>query len=195
MSSSELRAKWDHRYRDADPADAHPAPVLTENAALLPDSGRALELACGLGGNAQWLARRGMVVDAWDVSPVAIAKLKALSVQENLPISPRVEDIEQKPPPEAVYDLVVVTNFLDRELAGAMAESIKPGGLLAYQTFTKSPSRSHGPGNPDFLLDRNELLRLFAHLTVVAYREEDQVGAGQSPLRGEAWLLAQRQLE
>lgn len=192
MNDRELRDKWDRRYREADPADARPATVLTANAELMPQRGLALDLACGLGGNAQWLARRGMAVDAWDLSPVAIAKLKAVSVQEGLAINPRVESVAPRSLPRARYDLVVVSYFLDRILAPAIAESLRPGGLLAYQTFTRSPAREQGPSNPAFLLERNELLRLFENLTVVAYREEDEIGAGEN--RGQAWLLAQKRV-
>lgn len=192
MPDEALREKWDRRYREADPAGARPGAVLTANTSLLPADGQALDLACGLGGNAQWLARRGLEVDALDLSPVAIAKLKALSVQEGLPIHPRVVDAATGSLPTAKYDLVVVTYFLERTLAPVITRSLKPGGLLAYQTFTRSPARQHGPGNPAFLLERNELLRLFADLTIVAYREDDEVGAGESPRRGEAWLLAQK---
>lgn len=192
MEYDELRNKWDTRYREADPSEARPATVLTENEVLLPRHGLALDLACGLGGNAQWLARRGMAVDALDLSPVAIAKLKAVSVQEGLAVHPRVEAIGRESLPRRHYDLIVVGHYLDRALAPAIAASLKPGGLLAYQTFTNSPGRQHGPTNPAFLLDRNELLRLFAGLAVVAYREEDELGSSKSPGRGEAWLLAQR---
>lgn len=192
MNEEELRNKWDSRYREADPAEARPAAVLLQNVPLLPTGGLALDLACGLGGNAQWLARNGITVDALDISPVAVAKLKAVSVQEGLTINPQIANIVPDSLPAHRYDLIVVSYFLDRALVPAITRSLKPGGLLAYQTFTDSPAKERGPSNPAFLLRRNELLRLFADLTVVAYREDDGVGPGDTALRGEAWLLAQK---
>ena len=60
--------KWDRRY--SDPAnEARAAQVLSDNLHLLPTQGTALDLACGLGGNALLLARQGLTVEAWDLSP------------------------------------------------------------------------------------------------------------------------------
>ena len=68
------QARWDQRYADA-LAPNPPARVLTDNLHLLPAEGDALELACGLGGNALALAGAGLRTQAWDLSPVALAKL------------------------------------------------------------------------------------------------------------------------
>ncbi len=69
------RVKWDTRYREA-----HRVPetalVLSEFQHLLPTSGRALDLACGLGGNALLLAAHGLETHAWDISPVGVERLK-----------------------------------------------------------------------------------------------------------------------
>jgi tellurite methyltransferase len=62
-STEDLRAKWDARYRERDRIPS-PALVLSENLHLLPGSGAALDLACGLGENALLLAGR-----AWQCAP------------------------------------------------------------------------------------------------------------------------------
>ncbi|HEB99563.1 MAG TPA: SAM-dependent methyltransferase, partial [Thiotrichales bacterium] len=68
-----MAAKWDARYRES--ATAVATEVLVENRHLLPAVGEALDLACGLGGNALLLARHGLRTTAWDLSPVAIERL------------------------------------------------------------------------------------------------------------------------
>jgi tellurite methyltransferase len=47
----------------------------------LPDDGRALDLACGLGGNSILLAQQGLKVDAWDIADVPVAALQELALR------------------------------------------------------------------------------------------------------------------
>jgi SAM-dependent methyltransferase len=67
---------------------------------------------------------------------------------------------------------ILVFRFLFRPLAQAIVRALRPGGLLLYETFTthERDLRQH-PGNPAFLLEPNELPRLFAALQPIAYEE------------------------
>jgi tellurite methyltransferase len=185
-------AKWDSRYLAADDTAPQPAYVLQAFAHLLPSSGTALDLACGLGGNALFLAERGLTVAAWDLSAVAIARLSEAARQRGLAITAEVHDVVAAPPAAASFDVIVVSRFLERSLCPALIAALKPGGLLFYQTWLRERTSSQGPSNPHFLLDSNELLRLFAPLTLRAYREEGCVGDAQQGFRNEALLVAQR---
>ena len=81
------RERWDHRYADAVGADPRPPDVLSEwpeLEALLPNGGRALDLACGTGAQSLWLAQRGLDVLSLDVSPRAIALLEAAATTAGL---------------------------------------------------------------------------------------------------------------
>lgn len=184
--------KWDTRYRDADPLAARPARVLTENAHLLPTSGHALELACGLGANALWLAKHGLEVSAWDASSVAVAKLVATAREQRLPITAEVRDILANPPPPASCDVIVISHFLERQLAPSITAALRPQGLLFYQTFIREHISAFGPSNPAYRLQQNELLRLFADLIVLVYREEGRVGDITRGFRDEALLVGMK---
>ncbi|MGE0081208.1 MAG: class I SAM-dependent methyltransferase [Thiohalomonadaceae bacterium] len=184
-----LRRKWDERYRGLAVDETRAARVLTENLHLLPAQGRALDLACGLGAHACVLARAGLQVDAWDLSPVAIETLQAHATRHRLTLRAEVRDAIALPPPPAGYDVIVAVHFLERGLAPALMAALRPGGLLFYQTFA---GVGPGPSNPAFRLGRGELRRLFADLTPVVYREEHDIGDGARGLRGEAMLIAQR---
>lgn len=189
--SDELRAKWDTRYAAVQTEETVPCEVLVEYAHLLPATGTALELACGLGGNARFLAARGLTVVARDISPVAIEKLTAAARGERLAITAEVCDITTGPPLPESFDVIVVARFLERALAPAIAAALRPGGLLYYQTFTRKGASSHGPTNPAFRLMQNELLKMFIPpLELVAYREEGSLGDLARGVRGEAWLVA-----
>jgi SAM-dependent methyltransferase len=186
-----LRAKWDARYEDGDRLP-EPARVLTENLHLLPASGRALDLASGLGANALLLSERGFTVSAWDLSPVAIERLREEGGRRGLSVDARVRDLQQDPPAPASFDVVVVAHFLDRTLAPAIAAALRRGGLLFYQTFTREAVSACGPSNPDYRLGVNELLQLFPDLFVRFYREEGRLGDVSRGTRDLAQLVAQR---
>lgn len=183
--------QWNRIYSQEDSNTLHAAEVLTENAYLLPKTGTALDLACGLGGNAIFLAQQKLAVTAWDISSVAIAKLAAYADRERLNINARQQNITKDVFAESRYDVISVSRFLDRTLSDAIIGALKPGGLLFYQTFTREKTNELGPNNPAFLLDRNELLRLFSPLTVVFYRENSLCGDPQKGLRNEAQFIGQ----
>lgn len=185
------REHWDERYRDTD-LRQDPARVLTENLHLLPAEGKALDLACGLGANAVLLAERGLKTWAWDISPVAIRRLEDQSWEANLDLEAVVRDVTVAPPEADSFDVIVVSRFLDRALAPKLVEALRPGGLLFYQTFTREKIDEGGPGNPDFLLEDGELLKLFAALQPRVYREEGLLGDTSQGFRNEALLVAQK---
>ncbi len=189
MDNDTLRAKWDRRYRGAEDFGS-PAEVLVANQHLLPAAGKALDLACGLGASALLLARLGLETTAWDLSPVAIGRLAATAKAEGLPLQASVRDVERTPFPAAAFDVIVVRRFLERRLCPAIAEALRPGGLLFYQTFTRERVGDAGPSNPDYRLGRNELLRLFPGLELVVYREEGRLGHTARGFRDEAMLVA-----
>ena len=164
-----------------------------QNRHLLPASGVALDLACGLGGNALLLAEAGLEVTAWDLSPVAIGRLQGLARELRLTnLCGEVRDVERLPPPEAHFDVITISHYLERRLIPAIIAALKPGGLLFYQTFTRIAVSDRGPGNPAFRLEDNELLRLFGALAVRFYREENRLGNLHKGCRDVAMLVAER---
>ncbi|MCG7905298.1 MAG: methyltransferase domain-containing protein [Candidatus Thiodiazotropha taylori] len=190
--TQQLRIKWDQRYADAEKV-ARPAEVLLSNAHLLPEQGSALDLACGLGGNALFLAQRGFTVEAWDLSSVAIQRLVQAAGQLKLNnLHARVRDVEGQPPQTEQFDVIVVSYFLERSLIPTLIQALKPGGLVFYQTFTRQAVSSEGPQNPAFRLADQELLQLFSQLQVCVYREEGRLGDLSLGSRDVAMLVAQK---
>ncbi len=184
--------KWNARYAAATAAPPRAAAVLQENAHLLPATGRALDLACGRGGNALFLARRGFETEAWDISDVAISALGELAAAERLNLQAGVRDVSKVPPDSETFDIIVVSRFLDRSIVPAIANALRPGGVLFYQTFTREAVSKAGPSNPAYRLGPNELLRLFSGLRVLVYREEGRQGDIRQGFRDEAMLVAVR---
>lgn len=189
---SGTQQKWDARYRQHDVDWPVAADVLTQNQHLLPDSGKALDLACGLGGNALLLAETGLAVTAQDVSPVAIDKLQIIAQKRGLQINAEVRDVLVTLPAAAQYNVIVVSYYLERVLAPVIMHALKPGGVLFYQTWCRQKVADKGPTNPDYLLADNELLTLFADLKLRVYREEALLGDKSQGFRNVAMLVAER---
>ncbi|MBY0493623.1 MAG: methyltransferase domain-containing protein [Cyanobacteria bacterium] len=147
---------------------------LIDNADLLPPGGRALDVACGKGRHAVWLAQRGFDVHAIDRNPDAIEHLKAIAASMNLDLRASVIDLETDPPPglgSSEYDLVLGFNYLHRPLMPALRAAVKPGGRVFYETFTTRQAERGHPRNPAFLLTAGELPGLMAPFEVLRARE------------------------
>lgn len=185
----DCQAKWDRIYQEVEDYPP-PAQVLLMNAHLLPRSGAALDVACGLGSNALFLAEQGLAVTAWDLSPVAIERLRRRA--KGLQVTAQVVDVTAVQWPEAVFDVIVISRFLVRSLCPVILTALKPGGLLYCQTFVRAKVAPVGPENPEYLLEENELLRLFPGLIVRAFRDEARCGDIQQGFRNEAYLVGER---
>lgn len=184
--------KWNKRYLSDIGTIPEPALVLKDNSHLLPCHGDALDLACGLGGNAIFMARYGLNVSAWDFSTVAINRLNNYTKSHHLAIKPIIRDVSSQPPEPDSFDIIVVTHFLDRTITRSISEALKPNGLLFYQTYTQKKVANAGPTNPSFLLRENELLDLFKGLRVRVYREESNCGNTKKGLRDEALFIGEK---
>ena len=155
-----------------------PASWLTQHADLLPREGQALDVACGRGRHALWLAERGLTTLAVDRDVDAVRDLNEEAQARRLPLVADVRDIEgaASPFPPSTYDVIVVVHYLHRALFPALIEALTPGGLLVYETFTRAQAARGKPTNPDFLLEAGELVVLVRPLEVLASREGDYDG-------------------
>lgn len=187
-----LKNKWNRIYLAENDVQCPATTVLFENSFLLPEQGLALDLACGLGGNAIYLAESGLQAHAWDISSVALDKLQARAGAAGLSIATRETNIGPKAFAENSFDVIVVSRFLDRSCCNAIMGALKPGGLLFYQTFIVDKVSLVGPSNPQYLLTVNELLVLFNGLRIVIYQENGLLGDTRFGLRNEAQLVAQK---
>lgn len=187
----DIKEKWNEHYSAAQD-ELHAAQVLRENLHLLPEKGRVLDLACGLGANAILLAKQGLQVDAWDIADVAVASLQQTALRQQLPIQAEVRDVEMYPPDPGTFDVIVVSYFLARGIIPALIQALEPGGLIYYQTFTQQRVSDRGPQQTKFRLAEQELLQLFSGLQVVFYREEGRIGNVQKGCRDEAMYIGRK---
>lgn len=129
---------WQERYRKAGQKDLDtgPTPLLLDTARGL-QPGQALDLACGTGRNALWLAREGWRVRAVDGSSAAIAQLRTEAERERLTVVAEVADLKQGYPiGEANWDLILIAYYLQRDLIEPAKRGVTPGGLLLVIVHT-----------------------------------------------------------
>jgi SAM-dependent methyltransferase len=159
-----------------------PTRWLVDHARLLPAAGDALDVACGSGRNAFWLAARGLSTLAIDRDADKIEAIRRTAEGRQLPLRAEVVDLESTVESgfsrtfSQTYDLIVVVHYLHRPLFPALRDALRPGGILVYETFTRAQAQRGKPTNPAFLLEPGELRALVAPLDVVAEREGDFEG-------------------
>jgi len=180
---------WDERFRSGDHSSSEPDPFLIqlENySEMFPPGRRALELACGAGRNAVWLAERGWNVTACDLSIEGLLRAKALANDRGVRLQLFCQDLETAAFPSNCFDLVICFFYLQRDLFPALKAALRPGGLIVYKTYTTEQLRfSGGPRHPLHLLQQQELLAAFRDFRVLYYEETVKD-------RGVAQLIAQK---
>lgn len=194
------RDKWNDRYRDGAYLDrGHPAALVaeyapdiaaTQSAAAGSEAAlTALDLACGAGRNARYLASLGYRVDAVDIAGEALAR--AAAAASAVPIRWIEHDLDLGLPRGlGDYDLILIIRYLDLSLVAAAAERLRPGGYLICEAHLVTDAAVIGPRNPEFRARPDELRRAAAALDVVEYWEgvrNDPDGRAAALARLVAW--------
>jgi SAM-dependent methyltransferase len=149
-----------------------PSPWIVKYAPLIRKKGRVLDLACGSGRHAIWLAQQGYQVDAVDRDAQALSIMADIDNIDVFIVDLEASDwlhLGQR------YDGLIVSRYLYRPLLPALAEILNPGGVLIYETFMVGNERYGKPSNPDFLLLPNELLEIYSPLLNIIDFEQGEV--------------------
>ncbi len=152
-----------------------PAPWLLANTDLIACDHAVLDVACGRGRHALWLARRGWRVHAIDRDAAALASIEAEARAGSLPLTTERCDLEAGSIDLGVdrYGAILVFNYLHRPLFPALIRALRGEGVLIYETFTIGQRERGHPKNPCFLLDEGELARRVSPLAILRSREGD----------------------
>lgn len=134
---------------------------------------RALDIACGSGRDAVHLAICGMIVEAWDVLPDALDMCRDLAARNGVSMATRRRDVEANPDlGTETWDMVTCFNFLHRPLLPRIAEGVRTGGLVVYETFVEPQRALFGkPSRPAHVLHPRELAAEFAEWETIVFRE------------------------
>ena len=173
--SHEEQVAWDERFRTGDHAETEPDPFLIQlqdYEELFPAGGHALDVACGAGRNAVWLARKGWNVTACDISLEGLRRAQDLARMHGVQLNLFCQDLESAALPPDHFDLVVCFFYLHRELFPLLRTALRPKGLVVYKTYTTDQQRFPGrPRHPLHLLRPQELLEHFRGFRILLYQE------------------------
>lgn len=177
------RERWDAKYRGK-LGQRESAPdefVLSALDELGPGAGRrALDLAAGSGRHALELARRGWRTSAWDVSAVGLGRLQERARAAGLSVELKCLDVLPLRSVGEPFELILCTDFLDRELWQSLGQWLLPGGHAVLATFSLDWSGERPPER--FRLRPGELARGLPGLETLRTHE----------LGGRAGMLARR---
>lgn len=166
MSNAD-RKKWNDRYRTGAYQERdRPSEFLTR---WLPQisSGRALDVACGAGRNALYLAEAGFTVDAVDVSGEGLARAKASACDRGITVNWIELDLDTGIPGEDRYDLILMIRYVNPTLLRSLTERLRPGGYLLCEEHLVTTAEVIGPENPRFRVQPGELEKAASQMHVV----------------------------
>ena len=147
---------------------------------------KALDLACGAGRNAVYLAEHGWDVTACDISFEGLRRAQTLARERGVGLQLFCQDLATVQLPAEHFDLVICFFYLLRELFPQIKATLRPGGLVVFKTYTTDQLRFPGrPRHPLHMLQPQELLEAFRGFRVLSYQEIVKD-------RGVAQLIAQK---
>jgi len=154
--------RWNKRYAGRPVAEPSPPDALAAAGLVdaLGDSGRALDVACGAGGQAVWLAQRGFDVVAVDASDAAVALATAAATAGGVgdQVNAEVIDLDAGIPRDlGDFDVIVCQRFRGVDLYDAFVTRLTPGGIAVITVLSETGAASPGP----FHAPSGELLRAF----------------------------------
>lgn len=174
MSEADLR-KWDDRYRAGSYAGRHHPTLLVEDFLTSARRGRALDVACGTGRNALYLAGAGFDVDAIDISEIGLERARATAVVRGLDINWIAADLEHGIrgciPEQRRYALIVLVRYVNMPLIEELIALLADTGILMVEQHLVTNENVVGPRTSAYRLRANELLRAARGLRVIHYRE------------------------
>jgi len=189
---------WNQRFTTEDFIfGTEPNAWLREHAPVWQAGQRVLCVADGEGRNSVWLARQGLVVDAYDIADVGVAKARRLAQQQGVPVNYSVADCDAYDYGEARYDGVaaIFVQFADpamrARLFAHIQRSLKPGGVLILQGYTprQLEYKTGGPPFASHLYTEALLRESFAGFEVQALREYEAELSEGSQHKGRSALI------
>ncbi|QCU90271.1 methyltransferase domain-containing protein [Thiomicrorhabdus sediminis] len=134
---------------------------------------QVLDIGCGGGRDAIFLAKQRMNVLAIDHEQKVLKRAKQLATQSGASVKFKCCDVKKDNClPVEGSDIILMIRFLNRELFGYIQSHVKPGGIVLVQTFVEGVEAFGSPKNPNFILQKNELAKVFAGYEIIVDRIE-----------------------
>jgi len=166
--ASEDAERWNRRYRTAYyHGGTQPRAILERALPYISKNGLILDLAMGLGGNARWLIDRDYQVFGVDVSREAVFQAK-----KNCPkLMAVIGDLNEYNFPDKTFSTIINSYFLDRKIIKDFPRILQPKGVAIVETLTVDMLEIKPDLPADYLLQKGELIDLFAGWNIFEYQE------------------------
>ena len=183
--------RWNKRYLmgSTEWLSHPPKKLLIDFAHLLPNNGRALDVASGVGTNSILLAEQGLSTIALDVSYIATKLAKDRFSKIGLGIEAAVCDLTGLWLPANSFDVIMNFCYLERSIFPVLRQSLKPGGLFFFESYLNSPSHTF---NQDYYLESGELCESFSELEIIHSKQIDRESGTQGSGRKLEQLVARK---
>lgn len=158
---------WNKRYQETKHALSRPRSFLIDNQSYLPEKGLALDVGMGLGYNAKLLVEHGLSVIGVDFSSIALKKAKVNFPDLHLLLAklPDIHFVNNS------FDVILNFWFLERKLFPLIKSTMKPGGILFFETMRSDQDIDSRIINPSYLLRPGELQEVFSDWDILIYDE------------------------
>jgi len=175
--SKQDRDKWNQRYAEDCYRKNNPVSLVEDWLPRLP-VGRALDVACGAGRNAIFLAQAGYQVDAVDISHEGLKLASQQADNQGLSINWIEQDLDKPYQFDTNYDLILVMWYVDLELISRLCGCLAPGGYLLCEEHLVTDHEVIGPANLNFRVAPGDLTQAVSSLDVLLYQESIEKTSG-----------------
>jgi len=173
---SELdRIKWQQRYREDSYRKNNPVTLVADWLPKMPP-GKALDVACGAGRNAIFLAAAGYRVDAIDISAEGLKKAGQSAAEQGVEVNWIEHDFDRPFEFDGDYDVILVMWYVNLELVTRLCDCLAPGGFLVCEEHLITAEDVIGPSSDDFRVAPGALRGAVAGLELLLYEESIEIG-------------------
>ncbi len=176
------RIKWDTRHRAKSGEEMSPPSEFIKYWIDRCPRGRALDVACGRGRNALFLAANGYEVDAVDISTEALNSAQRAAQKSGLKLNWIVHDLDEPFCPDSPYDLIVMVHYVNLPLIASLTRLLKPGGILLCEQHLATDAEVAGPSNPAFRLKPQQMREAARGLKILELKKCMVEQEGKLPL-------------
>jgi SAM-dependent methyltransferase len=174
--SEQDRNKWNQRYAEDSYHKNNPVTLVEDWLPRLP-VGRALDVACGAGRNAIFLAQAGYQVDAIDISREGLNLARQEADNQGLSINWIEHDLDLPYPFDTNYDLIIVMWYVDLGLVSRLCDCLAPGGNLICEEHLITDLAVIGPTSSNYRVAPGALREAVSGLDVLLYEESIEMNA------------------
>ena len=168
------KEKWDAKYiKKAQLLKPREASINLQNFIKECSGNRALDIACGAGKNTIYLAQNNFHVDAIDVAKIALDTLDTYAKEKGLSnlIDTKLMDLDYFTPKPNIYDLILMANYLDRDVIEKTKNALHVDGIFIVETYMYDKENEKTNSDPINLLAQNELKEIFSDYNILYYDE------------------------